>query len=580
MQRLWINRFLFLLLATEYCSDCHPNATCKEHGGLRHCVCQDGFTGDGTNCSDIDECSSRDLNRCHPLAKCINHGGSYSCLCPEGYEGDGYHCRAVSSFAEGCAQASGSRNCSDPCVTHTVLDQPWRSTSYRSGSNCDQDKIGWFQFVGSGGRRMPETCVPVSKCNTVASMWLNGTHPTRDNEIVRRTACADWGGNCCYWSITVEVKACPGGYYVYNFDGTPACTLGYCTDPNFTENPCPPCKREEECRLVDGKWSCYNSQEPDISSLEPQLECGAKEIKVSIEKDVLSELGFPSVIMYLKDYRCSGFEEEENKTMISVVTPAQAGRCGTQLTKNETHATYSNTLYLADKTIIRENEIKINFHCSYPLDMEISLETAIQPIVSSINISIGGAGEFIIKMALYRDSNYTSPYEGFKAILSTEDYLYVGVMIASGDTAQFVLRMENCFATPTESASDPLKYYIIQNSCPNTQDSTITVPENGVGSQGMFSLQVFKFVGNHNLVHLHCEIRLCDNSTEGCRPSCSGVGNRRAAGTGYSLHVGPIAREGFETFLVAAAPASHGLQDMWKIMLVPVLMGLFLRPLA
>lgn len=49
--------------------------------------------------------------------------------------------------------------------------------------------------------------------------------------------------------------------------------------------------------------------------------------------------------------------------------------------RNETHATYSNTLYLADELIIRDRNIKINFACSYPLDMKVSLKTSLQPMV-------------------------------------------------------------------------------------------------------------------------------------------------------------------------------------------------------
>ncbi|KAH0631907.1 hypothetical protein JD844_019808, partial [Phrynosoma platyrhinos] len=544
------------------CSDCHFNATCVENGNLRHCICQDGFTGDGVTCSDIDECSSMDLNHCHSLATCINNQGNYSCSCPEGYNGDGYHCEAATGFAEECIRINGSRSCADPCLSHTVLDQAWRSTSYGSGSNCDSDKIGWYRFIGRGGMRMPEACVPVQRCNSDAPMWLNGSHPTSDVGIVNRIACAHWAGSCCLWSIPVQVKACVGGYYVYRLDGTPGCTMSYCTDPKENENPCPQCnEEEEECKLVNGEWGCYcrdvfNSS--DISSLKPQLECGADEIKVSFERCVLDKLGIHNVIMHLRDDKCAGFEEKKNRTMVSVVTPTQAGQCGTQLMKNETHATYSNTLYLADGAVIRENEIKINFHCSYPLDMKISLGTAIQPIVRSINITTGASGQFIVKMALYKDQNYTSPYEGPKAILSTQSWLYVGIMITEGDTSQFTLRMDNCFATPTENATDPRKYYIIQNSCPKTQDSTVTVPENGVGPQGQFSLQVFKFVGNHDLVYLHCEIRLCDTSTEACKPSCPRIGNHRAAdvGTGHILHLGPIVRKGFG-FLSGSAAAFH-----------------------
>lgn len=82
---------------------------------------------------------------------------------------------------------------------------------------------------------------------------------------------------------------------------------------------------------------------------------------------------------------------------------------------------------------------------------------------SSINITVGGTGDFTVKMALYRDSNYTTPYEGSMAVLSTEAILYVGVMVTSGDVSRFVLQLDSCYATPTKNTTGPLKYFIIQN---------------------------------------------------------------------------------------------------------------------
>lgn len=70
---------------------------------------------------------------------------------------------------------------------------------------------------------------------------------------------------------------------------------------------------------------------------------------------------------------------------------------------------------------------------------------------------------FTVQMALYRDQNYTSPFEGSKVVLSTDDMLYVGVMFDDGDTTQFVLLMESCYATPTKNATDLTKYFIIQD---------------------------------------------------------------------------------------------------------------------
>lgn len=42
--------------------------------------------------------------------------------------------------------------------------------------------------------------------------------------------------------------------------------------------------------------------------------------------------------------------------------------------------------------------------------------------------------------------------------------------------------------------------------------------ENGESPQGRFSVQMFRFAGNHDLVYLHCEVYLCDTVDEKCKP--------------------------------------------------------------
>ncbi|KAM6255307.1 nidogen-2 [Spheniscus humboldti] len=82
--------------ATDPCEDgshpCAPGdrARCLPRaGGRPACECLPGYTGDGIDCSDVDECAE---NPCHPAATCYNTPGSFSCQCRPGYEGDGFHC--------------------------------------------------------------------------------------------------------------------------------------------------------------------------------------------------------------------------------------------------------------------------------------------------------------------------------------------------------------------------------------------------------------------------------------------------------------------------------------------------------
>ncbi|XP_069493571.1 nidogen-2 [Ambystoma mexicanum] len=70
--------------------DCDSSAQCISHGdGSYRCACLPGYTGDGQNCTDVDECRE---GRCHADAACYNTPGSFACRCRPGYEGNGFQC--------------------------------------------------------------------------------------------------------------------------------------------------------------------------------------------------------------------------------------------------------------------------------------------------------------------------------------------------------------------------------------------------------------------------------------------------------------------------------------------------------
>ncbi|XP_036427498.1 uncharacterized protein LOC118808720 [Colossoma macropomum] len=124
----------------------------------------------------------------------------------------------------------------DPCYSYTVLDEPWRATNYSNTVNakCDQSVtwVGWYRLMYNGQDvRMPESCVDVFMCGTHTPLWINGTHPELQDGVVTRQICGNWNSNCCnFRSNPIQVKACPGNYYVYKFVKPSDCWLAYCAD--------------------------------------------------------------------------------------------------------------------------------------------------------------------------------------------------------------------------------------------------------------------------------------------------------------------------------------------------------------
>ena len=91
---------------------CDRNALCENKPGSYNCTCVYGYRGNGSVCTDIDECTNNTSGRrntnsavCDRNADCTNTPGNYTCQCQNGYTGDGFmctgrlhHCRFFSSL--------------------------------------------------------------------------------------------------------------------------------------------------------------------------------------------------------------------------------------------------------------------------------------------------------------------------------------------------------------------------------------------------------------------------------------------------------------------------------------------------
>ncbi|XP_040194598.1 uromodulin-like [Rana temporaria] len=278
------------------------------------------------------------------------------------------------------------------------------------------------------------------------------------------------------------------------------------------------------------------------SGLCPDLVCASNEIQLTLKVDMLKDMDVNIAQIHLRDRRCTGFAYNDDSVFIKWALGKDI--CGTELIVTDTHAIYINYVYLPPDPaaiIYRENYV-LNVSCSYPLNVNVSLDDILFPDVSTTYIPIGDSGRFKVMMSIYKDISYTTPYTDPIIRLSTKSNLYVGVYISDGGNpvaiSDFSLLMINCYSTPTNNKYDPIKYNIIITSCPNPKDTSIRILENGISSQGKFYLQMFKFIGDYSVVYLHCEVYLCKDR---CSPTCSGIRSRSdIQETHGTLTLGPI----------------------------------------
>ncbi|KAJ8384979.1 hypothetical protein AAFF_G00196450 [Aldrovandia affinis] len=463
---------------------------------------------------------------------------TFICSCRDGYAGDGLSChsRAACDSGPPCCrpghQWSSERGCVDvdecslpgePCSPpHTCENTPgsYHCLVPASGGRSDSFSVGFY----CGGQQCP------------------------------------WGEDCLSIGNTFRCLD-PCKHYTVLDDAWRATNN---TD-NVNTIVCGTCGQDETCVSEDKiTWRCEKQE------LTPELVCGRSLLQVGFLRAQLEASGLNVTSAHMADSNCTGHLEKDGKVWFPV--ERKEGSCGTQLETNGTHAVYSNSVIL-EGTLLRDvtfsSRVAFPFSCAYPLDLKTSLDLAIRPIKITVEVEVSGTGSRAkATMSLYRNNNYTDPYSMGEVTLPLGSTLYVGVFVEEVESDRFVVVMEDCHATPTADPEAPVRFYLIQNTCPS-DSSLVTVEESGESLEGRFSTLLFRFVSDYDSVFLHCSLRVCDQREDSCSQSCPG-GKSRSMSHSRPLTIGPIYRD--PKFTDQKSSASTGTAASWILnsLLVPI----------
>ncbi|CAG5864377.1 unnamed protein product [Menidia menidia] len=188
----WLWSLMDTCSLADICSSCHQDATCKAVNGTNICLCNHGYTGDGTKfCDDDDECQNVTIPICGDRGNCTNTAGNYYCTCVSGYTStgqpkfqpnDGTDCIDIDECESGqncgpnshCHNTNGSYYCT--CQRDYVPSSGTKTFHPQSGVQCKEhpqkychDNIGCMtQAVNKTLKYMSNLTEPQSLLKEIA----------------------------------------------------------------------------------------------------------------------------------------------------------------------------------------------------------------------------------------------------------------------------------------------------------------------------------------------------------------------------------------------------------------------------
>ncbi|XP_051781251.1 pancreatic secretory granule membrane major glycoprotein GP2 isoform X1 [Erpetoichthys calabaricus] len=246
--------------------------------------------------------------------------------------------------------------------------------------------------------------------------------------------------------------------------------------------------------------------------------------------------------LHLNDPSCRGFENDSSY-IFSIRT--NLTDCGTITASDDKYITFTNSIHNNNSDFITRTYINITFACRYPVNYIVQQpngENKISVDIRTITLNTEN-GSFSVSMMLYKDENFTDKWTTVP-FLTLEDHIYVKVFMVP---AHLIVRLDSCWATPTQDPYSQNRYTFIKDNCPEVSKTQILhVLKNGESPEAKFQIQMFKFVGNtYKDVFLHCSVQICHNTVEVCRPNCSEEWKprtRRDITQSHTVSYGPIRR--------------------------------------
>ncbi|XP_043915993.1 uromodulin-like [Protopterus annectens] len=323
-------------------------------------------------------------------------------------------------------------------------------------------------------------------------------------------------GFICYDETTCSPTCCT---YGYSWNGS-------CCIPDT--NCSSPCAQDEICTNTASGWTCLCNKSLYYKdpTLNAKFDCTLK-MRIYVLKCQAETLGFNTSTMHLIDPTCTGVESiVGGQRIVAIEFNHTAQECGTTF-QSDGSLSFSNVMYIdpAVSVVITAAPKNVTFTCNYPMNLELSLDLAINPTQATASngpssIVISGSSSFTVQMLLFKDDSFSSQYaQGAPIALTVETPLYISVRSPDANGLIFALLLKTCYANPSPYGNGSVSFVFIKDFCPVAGVPGLSVIANGASLESRLKFNLFKFV-NYPSVYIFCSIQFCDHRSASCIPTC------------------------------------------------------------
>ncbi|XP_068121566.1 uromodulin-like isoform X2 [Hyperolius riggenbachi] len=317
---------------------------------------------------------------------------------------------------------------------------------------------------------------------------------------------------CALFLFTTLTPGGVAGSQCYSGTDHPVCAdcRGLCTPENGClcsdfETHCLP---TTDCLTVPVQVCCplYLYWDPDNTccsttyDLSPTVLCLPEIIFFSLNKCLLQSLGYDPASYRLNNdsVECVNtyVDTDENGHIESIELEAVDGWCGNEVISSSIFLSYTNWVHISPYPQNRSTSNNLTFPvtCSY-IDG---------------SASITGFGFIDTKAQMFSDAGFQNEISS-GAPVSLGTYIYFQLTLISPIFDGYVLRAENCYATPLDNKNSSLRVNLVVGGCPANEEVDTVVLQNGVSTEMKMKLASFKFT-DYPLVFIFCDVTLCIKS--------------------------------------------------------------------